>query len=211
MFTGIVRECAPVLEKKIDRRGARFKLESSRVGPSLGVGDSVSVDGVCLTVVEVGPGYFSVEVTPETLKRSTLGQRRPGETVNLEPPARLSDFLGGHLVQGHVDGVGEVLQIVPEGNSRRVWVQAPQEVLRHCIYKGSISVNGVSLTISGLKSNAFEVTLIPHTCEVTGFSRLRPGETVNLEADVVSKYIEKHVERILHQRGQPESSGRFRD
>ncbi len=197
MFTGIVRETGEVVRKDQSEAGATFQIRCREVFDDLGIGHSISVDGVCLTVTEKGDDSFTVFAVPETLRLTNLGKKRPGDRVNLEPAARLTDFLGGHLVQGHVDGTGEVVSICPEGDSRVFRFKAPAAVLHYCTMKGSISVNGVSLTISGLGSGYFEVTIIPHTDEVTVFGELQPGDQVNLEADVISKYVESHVKRVL--------------
>ncbi len=197
MFTGIVVEQGEILEANPTDKGAVFTIRAPGLAPALEIGASVSVDGCCLTVIGLTPDSFSVEATPETLRLTNLGTRQKGEAVNLEPPARLSDFLGGHLVQGHVDGVAETVSVRPEGNSWVFRFSAPETALRHCVLKGSVTVNGVSLTISGLGADHFEVTIIPHTMEVTNFAVLKPGDRVNLEGDVISKYVETHVKRIM--------------
>lgn len=197
MFTGIVQGTGEILAKEQTSQGATFEISVGELLPDLKLGDSISIDGVCLTVSEKKKQSITLEATPETLKRTNLGQRRAGDLVNLEPPAKLSDFLGGHLVQGHIDGTGEVLSVTPEGNSKIFRISAPPEVLRHCTFKGSITVNGVSLTISSVNSESFEGTIIPHTFEVTNFGELKVGERVNLEADIVSKYVESHVSKYL--------------
>jgi len=197
MFTGIVRETGEVLSKNQTEAGATFRIRCREVFADLGIGHSIGVDGVCLTVTKKDDDSFTVFAVPETLRLTNLGRKKPGDRVNLEPAARLTDFLGGHLVQGHVDGTGEVVSICPEGDSRVFRFKAPASVLHYCTMKGSISVNGVSLTISGLGSDYFEVTIIPHTDEVTDFGQLRTGDQINLEADVISKYVESHVKRVL--------------
>jgi len=197
MFTGIVRETGEVVNKDQTEAGATFKIRCREVFSDLGIGHSISVDGVCLTVTQKGEDSFTVFAVPETLRLTNLGRKKPGDLVNLEPAARLTDFLGGHLVQGHVDGTGEVVSICPEGDSRVFRFKASASVLHYCTMKGSIGVNGVSLTISGLGPDYFEVTIIPHTDEVTDFGQLKPGDQVNLEADVISKYVESHVKRVL--------------
>ena len=197
MFTGIVREVGKILEKQLSDEGAVFRLGcSAELYGELKIGHSISIDGVCLTVSQKFPGAFEVEATPETLRLTNLGRRQPSDRVNLEPAAKWSDFIGGHLVQGHADGTGRVTSRNPEGNSWIFGIEAPQNILEHCVLKGSIAVNGVSLTLSGLNSNSFEVTIIPHTLEVTNFRLLEVGDRVNLEADLISKYVEQHVDRI---------------
>jgi riboflavin synthase len=197
MFTGIVRETGGILAKDQSEAGAVFKIRCRELSAELEVSHSISVDGCCLTVTKKEGDCFEVEVTPETLRKTNLGTKGPGDPVNLEPAARLTDFLGGHLVQGHVDETGRVVSIVPEGNSRIFRFSASEEVLRYCSYKGSITVNGVSLTISALHSDSFEVTIIPHTSEITNFGNLEIGDQVNLEADIISKYVESHVKRLM--------------
>jgi riboflavin synthase len=197
MFTGIVREAGVITELFPADEGTTFRFRCGDLLPRLEVGHSISVDGVCLTVTQKGSDWVEVDATPETLRRSNLGGRAPGDRLNLEPPVRLSDFLGGHLVQGHVDDTGRVLAIREEGNSWIFRVSAPDEVHRYCVFKGSVTLNGISLTISGMGDEWFEVTIIPHTMEVTNMSDLRVGDPVNLEADVISKYVESHVHRRL--------------
>ncbi len=197
MFTGIVVEQGEILEAGQTDQGALLTIRAPTLARDLRLGASISVDGCCLTVVGQSPDSFQAQATPETLRLTNLGTRKPGDRVNLEPPARLTDFLGGHLVQGHVDGLAETVSIRPEGNSWVFRFSAPERVLRHCVLKGSVTVNGVSLTISGLDAEHFEVTIIPHTMEVTNFAILKPGDPVNLEGDVISKYVESHVKRIM--------------
>lgn len=196
MFTGIVVDQGKIAEARQTAEGSVFSIES-RLAADFEVGSSVSIDGVCLTVVETAEDRFSVVATPETLRLTNLGGRRKGDLVNLEAPARLADFLGGHLVQGHVDQKGATLSIRPDGNSKVFRFSAPESVLRYCTLKGSVAVNGVSLTISALGEGYFEVTIIPHTMESTNFAVLQPGDEVNLEADVISKYVESHVKRLM--------------
>ena len=197
MFTGIVREKGKILAKRQTEQGAEFEISCGQLLENLELGDSISVDGVCLTVSGRSPASFRVAVTPETLRRSNLDVRQEGEAVNLEPPARLTDFLSGHLVQGHVDDTARLASVRTEGNSKVLQLEAASEVLRYCVLKGSITINGVSLTISGLNSRFLAVTIIPHTLEVTNFGDLRPGDTMNVEIDVVSKYVESHVKGFL--------------
>jgi riboflavin synthase len=149
------------------------------------------VAGVCLTVVAAQEGRLAFDVVPETLARTALGRLEAGSTVNLEPSLRVGDQLGGHVVQGHVDGVGRVRSVAPEGGSRRVWFDAPESVVRYCLEKGSVAVDGVSLTVTALDDEGFEVALIPHTLAVTTLGRLEPGDEVNLEADVLGKIVER--------------------
>jgi riboflavin synthase len=184
MFTGIVRESGRVTVFENGRLAVEASLHAE-------IGDSVSVDGVCLTVVEAANGQLAFDVAPETLARA-----KPfGDEVNIEPALRAGDALGGHYVQGHVDGVGHVQALEPEGAGKRMWVQAAPELLRYCVEKGSITVDGVSLTIAELLEDAFAIALVPHTLEVTTLGRLTPGDPVNLEVDVLAKYVERLVSR----------------
>jgi riboflavin synthase len=191
MFTGIVRERGRVASKEEGHDGVRFEIEAPETAAALAVGDSVSVSGACLTATAVASGSFSVTAVPETLSRTTLGRLATGGEVNLETATRAGDPLGGHFVQGHVDAVGRVVSF--EGG--RLAVEAAPEILRYCVEKGSIAVDGVSLTIAGLRAGAFEVALIPHTLEVTTLGALEPGNEVNLEVDVLAKYVEKLIDR----------------
>jgi riboflavin synthase len=189
MFTGIVREMGAV--SAFD--GSRLVVEAPETAARAAVGDSVAVAGVCLTVVEAGDGRLAFDAVPETLSRTALGDLEPGDAVNIEPSLRVGDQLGGHVVQGHVDAVGRVRSAVPEGGGRRMWVDAPEAVLAYCIEKGSIAVDGVSLTIAAFDDEGFEVALIPHTLAVTTLGALEPGDEVNLEADVLGKVVERLV------------------
>jgi riboflavin synthase len=187
MFTGIVREVGTV-DAFV---GSRLVVAGPETASGVAVGDSVAVAGVCLTAVEVGDGRLAFDVVPETLSRTALGRLEPGDSVNLEPALRVGDPLGGHVVQGHVDAVGRVRSLEPEDESRRVWVDAPESVVRYCLEKGSIAIDGVSLTVAALDDDGFEVALIPHTLEVTTLGRLEPGDQVNLETDVLAKVVER--------------------
>jgi riboflavin synthase len=189
MFTGIVREVGRV--EAFD--GSQLVLAANATAPGVAVGDSVAVAGVCLTVVEAEGGRVAFDVVPETLARTALGRLETGDAVNLEPSLRVGDPLGGHVVQGHVDVVGRVRSVVPEGEGRRMWVDAPPQLLGYCLEKGSIAVDGVSLTVAALDDEGFEVALIPHTLAVTTLGRLEPGAEVNLEADVLAKVVERLV------------------
>ena len=184
MFTGIVRERA--LVGSFD--GSRLVVES-RIGAD--VGDSVSVDGVCLTVSAARNGRLEFDVMVET-----LGRAKPfGAEVNLEPALRAGDPLGGHYVQGHIDGVGRIRSVEPEGQGRRVWVDADPSILRYVVEKGSITVDGVSLTVAELDAEGFAIALVQHTLEATTFGRIEPGAEVNLETDVLAKYVERLLRR----------------
>jgi riboflavin synthase len=191
MFTGIVRERGRVASVQDGPAGTSLEIDAPATASELGIGDSVSISGACLTATAVSNGTFSVTAISETLSRTTLGRLGTGDEVNLETATRAGDPLGGHFVQGHVDAVGRIASV----EDGRVWVEAPPEILRYCVEKGSITVDGVSLTIAGLRESAFEVALIPHTLEVTTLGALDPGDEVNLEVDVLAKYVEKLIDR----------------
>ena len=187
MFTGIVREFGTV--DAFD--GSRLVVAAPETAETAAIGDSIAVAGVCLTVVANEDGRLAFDAVPETLSRTALGSLEPGDTVNVEPSLRVGDPLGGHVVQGHVDAVGRVRSATPEGDGRRIWFDAPETVVRYCIEKGSIAVDGVSLTVAAFDDDGFEVALIPHTLAVTTLGRLEPGDEVNLEADVLGKVVER--------------------
>jgi riboflavin synthase alpha subunit len=194
MFTGIVRERGRVVRADGGPDGLALELEAPETAALSAIGDSVSIAGACLTVTSVADGRMSFHAVPETIERSSLGRLQPGEDVNVEPALRAGDPLGGHYVQGHVDAVGAVRAFDPEGEGARLWVDAPPEVLRYCVDKGSIAVEGVSLTIAGLDAEGFAIALVPHTLEATTLGALVPGDPVNLEVDVLAKYVEKLVD-----------------
>ena len=187
MFTGIVRDRGRVAAFD----GARLVVETSLPAA---VGDSIAVDGVCLTVVAGDDTTLAFAVVPETVARSTLGSLSPGAVVNLEPAVRVGDELGGHIVQGHVDDVGRITAVADEGDGRRITVAVPPDVRRYIVEKGSVTLDGVSLTVTNPKGDSFEVALIPHTLEVTTFGTVEAGREVNVEVDMFAKYIEKLVE-----------------
>ena len=193
MFTGIVRELGRVAAAEGGAEGVRLVLDAPLTAAGSEVGDSVSVNGCCLTAEAVESGAITIHAVPETLARTTLGTLRAGDAVNLELAVRAGEPLGGHYVQGHVDAVGRVQSVEAEGEGLRVFVEAPDDVLRYCVEKGSITVDGVSLTVAELADDAFAVALVPHTLEGTTLSTLAPGQEVNLEADVLAKYVERLV------------------
>jgi riboflavin synthase len=183
VFTGIVRELGRVEAFE----GGRLRVLAPETGGEARPGDSVAVNGVCLTVTDVGDGVMAFDVVAETLARSTLGRLRTGAPLNVEPALRAGEPLGGHIVQGHVDGVGRVRAAGGEG----LEVEAPPEILRYCVEKGSIAVEGVSLTVAGLTDESFTVALVPHTRAATNLGELSEGDEVNLEVDVIAKYVER--------------------
>ena len=194
MFTGLIADLGRVTELERSRDGARVRIDTA-LARELRDGDSVAVNGVCLTAADVDGGSFAAEAMNETLARTSLGELGAGSEVNLELPLRASDRLGGHVVQGHVDAVGSVAGIEQDGFAQRVRIEAGDEVLRYVVEKGSIAVDGVSLTVAEAGPGSFTVSLIPETLERTNLGRARLGQTVNLEADVLAKYVEKAVNR----------------
>lgn len=189
MFTGIVTDVGRVRSVQETNRDRRFEIETTYDLATVDIGASISHDGCCLTVVEKGQGWFAVEVSGETLGLTTLGGWNAGRPVNLERAARVGDELGGHIVSGHVDGVGEVIAIRPEGGSHRVSIRVPRPLHRYIAPKGSITVNGVSLTVNEVEDDVFGVNLIPHTWDVTNLGRLAVGDPVNLEIDMLARYL----------------------
>ena len=193
MFTGLVQEKARVAGVERNGDGVRLTVET-RIEP-IERGDSISVSGVCLTAVDTGGGRFTADVMEETLRRSSLARVEAGDHVNVEPALQAGARMGGHIVQGHVDGLGTVGAVREEGFARIVRVAAPTDLLRYVVEKGSIAVDGVSLTVSYVDEEAFEVSLIPETLERTTLGEAATGRQVNLEVDVVAKYVEKLVVR----------------
>jgi riboflavin synthase len=196
VFTGIVRELGRVVSAVGDAtHGIDLVVEAPEAAGRTAIGGSVAIDGCCLTATAIERASIAFHAVPETIARTTLGALAPGDRVNVEPAIRAGEELGGHYVQGHVDGVGRVRSVDSQGEGRRVAVEAPDAVLRYCVEKGSVTVAGVSLTVAALADHAFEVALVPHTLEVTTLGGLRPGHEVNLEADVLAKYVERLVSR----------------
>ena len=193
MFTGIVRERGHVTAVDEGGDGVTFIVEAPAIAEGAAVGDSVAVSGVCLTVTAAENGRLSFDAVPETLARSSLGELGAGDEVNLEPALRAGEPLGGHYVQGHVDGVGVVRSVERERDGVRAWFDAPVELLRYLVEKGSVAVDGVALTVTHLDEAGFAVALVPHTLAATTLGALSPGNRVNLEVDVLAKYVEKLV------------------
>jgi riboflavin synthase len=191
IFTGLIIEVGRV--RRFDRRadGAYLAIEASKVLEGTRLGDSISINGVDLTVIEIGSDFFSADASLETLKRSTLGEFRVGRRVNLERALAVGERLGGHMVQGHVDGTGELVTVIEEGNAYRMRFGFPLELGRYIAMKGSITVDGISLTVAGMSDDSFEVAIIPHTWRQTILSELNSGDRVNLEVDVLAKYVER--------------------
>ncbi len=191
MFTGIIEELGSV--RSIEERGenARLIISAHVVTEGTNHGDSISVNGVCLTALDIEPDSFAADVSRETLQRSTLGSLKPGAPVNLERAVTPATRLGGHIVQGHVDARGQFLAVENHGESWTVRVAYPKEIARYLVFKGSVAVEGISLTIAGLTDDHFEIAIIPKTWEVTNLSHLKPGDPVNIEVDIIGKYVEK--------------------
>jgi len=201
MFSGIVEETGRIerIEERAGGAGRRLWIAARRVLEDARVGDSMAVSGCCLTAVAVEPGRFAVEAVPETLSRTTLGAWREGEAVNLERSLRLDQRIGGHLVQGHVDGVGEVRGVSPEGEGRRLVLALPAGLARFVAEKGSLAVDGVSLTVAAAVGAACEIALIPHTLRATVAGSYAPGTRVNVEVDLVARYLA----RLFDEAGAP--------
>jgi riboflavin synthase len=198
MFTGIVTELGTVTSVLQGNGATRVTIEAPRSSAGINVGDSISINGVCLTAIEIDADSFSVEIVDESLSRSTLGTLRTGAVVNLERPMSASGRFDGHIVQGHVDGVGTVTSIREEGDAARYRIRIPKELARYTVEKGSIAIDGTSLTITAVSEQVsetpwLEVVLIPHTLAVTVLGRVTPGSEVNLETDVIAKYVERMV------------------
>jgi len=191
VFTGIVREVGVVVAVEGDARGIRLEVEAPETARTTATGDSVALNGCCLTAVAVTDGRVAFDAVPETLARTSLERLAPGRRVNVEPALRAGDPLGGHYVQGHVDGVGRVRAVEPEGAGRRMTIDASADLLRYVGVKGSVAVEGTSLTVAALDKRGFSVALIPHTLVETTLGELEPGDPVNLETDVLAKYVER--------------------
>lgn len=191
MFTGIIEELGRV--RSIEERGenARIVIDARVVTEGTSHGDSIAVNGVCLTALDIHDDSFAADVSSETLLRSTLGSLKPGAPVNLERAVTLATRLGGHMVQGHVDARGQFMSVEDHGESWTVRIGFPPEIARYLVFKGSVAVEGISLTIANLGENYFEIAIIPKTWDVTNLSHLRPGDGVNLEVDVIGKYVER--------------------
>jgi riboflavin synthase len=194
MFTGLVADKGTVTAVDATADGVRLAVETA-LAPEISEGDSVAVNGVCLTATTIADGRFTADVMHETLRRSSLAEVAEGAPVNLELPLRASDRLGGHVVQGHVDGLGTIREIREDGFSRIVEITAAAETLRYVVDKGSIAVDGISLTVASVTDDSFSVALIPETLERTNLGAASPGQPVNLEVDVLAKYVEKLVTR----------------
>jgi riboflavin synthase len=190
VFTGLIVDVGSVERLEGGSDGARLRVRTA-LADELGAGDSISVNGACLTAAAVEGDCFEADVMNQTLERTSLGPLGPGDRVNLELPMRVGDRLGGHLVQGHVDGTGKVAAVTPDGLARRMTVEPPGELLRFLVERGSVTVDGVSLTVASLTESGFEVSLVPETLERTTLGDAAPGRVVNVELDVVARYVER--------------------
>jgi riboflavin synthase len=207
MFTGIIEELGRVRSLEKRGEGVRMTVEARTVTEGTQEGDSISVNGVCLTALEVGRDSFAADGSRETLQRSTLGSLRAGSVVNLERAVTPATRLGGHIVQGHVDGRGHFLSAEEHGGSWTVRIAYPPELARYLVFKGSISVEGISLTVAALADEYFEIAVIPKTWTMTNLSHLRSGDAVNLEADIIAKYVERILTAGARQNEATQTSG----
>jgi len=193
MFTGIVEEVGRITQIEQHGENRRITIAADKIPKELGTGQSVSVSGVCLTALEIKPGSFCADLAPETWVRTSFSRIQEGALVNLELPMKADGRLGGHIVQGHVDGVGELISFERIADSENWWleIELPEEIEKYTVYKGSISIEGISLTVAKLERNQCTLAIIPHTVEMTNLHSLKPGDPVNLEADLIAKYVEK--------------------
>lgn len=196
MFTGIIEEVGKVA--KIEQRGEnrRLTVEAARTPKELQAGDSVAVSGVCLTALDIKPESFCADLAPETWLRTSFSRMHAGAQVNLELPMKADGRFGGHIVQGHVDGVGKLIELERIADSGNWWlhIEIPSEIEKYTVFKGSISIEGISLTVAKLEGNRCTIAIIPHTVEMTNLGSLKPGDPVNLEADLIAKYVEKMMQ-----------------
>jgi riboflavin synthase len=196
MFTGLVEEVGRVEKVQGDGASVRIRVSAQIVPPRLKIGDSVAVSGVCLTAVRIGKNWFEADLAQETVRRTSLSRLDAGVLVNLETPVKAGTPLGGHIVQGHVDGVGKLVSLEPVqgGNDHWLTLELPPELVRYVVEKGSITVEGISLTVAKVEANAVSIAIIPHTFEATNLHSLEPGALVNIEVDVLAKYAEKMLQ-----------------
>jgi len=194
MFTGLIEERGSVSELISLAAGVRLRVAAKLVTSDIANGDSIAVNGVCLTALNVSANSFAADISPETIERTTLGKLTAGSPVNLERAVTPATRLGGHIVQGHVDGRGSFISAEPEGDFWTVRIGFPSEFAKYLVFKGSLTVEGISLTVAALYADHFDIAVIPKTWEMTNLSSLKPGDTVNLEADVIAKYVERMME-----------------
>lgn len=196
MFTGLVEQLVEVVAVEQIDPGRRITLDVGSMASECHIGDSVALNGCCLTVVEIEDSRLAFEAGPETLERTNLGELVPGSTVNVERALQLGDRLGGHMVTGHIDATGSLLERTDDGEWSTCWFQVTHELTRQMASKGSITIDGVSLTLVEVRDDRFSVMLIPHTLEVTSLGRLTPGARVNLETDILAKYVQRQMEHL---------------
>ena len=193
VFTGIIEEIGTVRSVQVGSEGGTLKIAASRVVEGVRHGDSIAVDGCCLTAVHYDAGSFAVEISPETVERTTLRNLRPGSRVNLERALRLGDRMGGHYVNGHVDGVGRIASVTMDGNSHTVSINVSAALVRYIVEKGSVAVDGISLTVAGIMENTLSIAVIPATAELTTLIAKGTGGDVNIEIDILGKYVERFL------------------
>lgn len=195
MFTGIIEEVGRIARIRAKGENRRITIEARHAPQELKTGDSVAVSGVCLTALAIRSKFFSADLAPETWIRTSFSRLKPGAVVNLELPMRVDGRLGGHIVQGHVDGVGKVIGFERIPNSENWWlrIEVPEELEKYVVYKGSIAMEGISLTVAKLEGRCCTVAIIPHTAEMTNLKTLKPGDPINLETDLIAKYVEKMI------------------
>ena len=191
MFTGLIAELGTVERLAEGSTSCQLTVRAQKILPGVKIGDSIAVNGVCLTVVHLQGNRFTADVMPETVRRTTLRQLQPGDRVNLEKALRPTDGLDGHIVQGHVEGVGTIREIAPEGNALVYRIETPKELLRYIVEKGSVAIDGISLTVTETDDTGFSVSLIPHTAKMTTLGYKSVGDSVNLETDILARYVEK--------------------
>lgn len=191
MFTGIVEELGKVKAIVRGSKSIKLSIQCKSVLEDAKLGDSIAVNGICLTVTEIGEDFFTVDVMPETMQKTNLGKLSVTQNVNLERALKITDRLGGHIVSGHIDGIGKIISIKKDDNAIWFEIEASQEILKYIVMKGSITIDGTSLTVAGVQDGSFKVSIIPHTAEVTIIGIKGVGDTVNIECDILAKYIEK--------------------
>jgi riboflavin synthase len=197
MFTGIIEEVGRIAHIRQEGQNRRIVVEAARSPKELKTGESVSVSGVCLTALDIKPGSFAADLAPETWQRTSFSRLREGALVNLELPMKADGRFGGHIVQGHVDGVGKLISFDRIANSENRWleIELPDEIEKYTVFKGSLSIEGISLTVARIEGSVCGIAIIPHTVEMTNLHSLKPGDLVNLEADLIAKYVEKMMKR----------------
>jgi len=195
MFTGIITDVGRLRARSALEKGVRFEVETAFAMAEVAIGASIACSGACLTVVEKGEGWFGVDVSAETLDKTTLGDWQPGRRINLERALKLGDELGGHIVSGHVDGVAEIVARRPDGEATRFTIRPPAELAHFVASKGSVALDGVSLTVNEIKESGFGVCIIPHTLACTTLGELQPGDRVNIEIDMLARYVSRLMEK----------------